>query len=131
MQRAIELAKKGMGYVSPNPMVGCVVVKDDKIIAEGYHEKYGQYHAERNALLSCTEDTAGADLYVTLEPCQMCAGAIVLARVPTVVWGVSDPKRGGATQFDIFAHPGVNHHPTVVPGVLEEEARAGRILVMS
>ncbi len=69
MKRAIELAKQGRGDTSPNPMVGCVVVKDGRIISEGYHEKAGQYHAERNALLRCTEDAEGADLYVTLEPC--------------------------------------------------------------
>lgn len=69
MKRALELAEKGMGYTSPNPMVGCVVVKDGKIVAEGYHERCGGYHAERNALLSCDEDVSGAELYVTLEPC--------------------------------------------------------------
>ncbi len=69
MRRALALAALGAGYTNPNPMVGCVVVKDGRIIAEGYHEKYGQFHAERNALLACTEDPAGADLYVTLEPC--------------------------------------------------------------
>ena len=53
----------------------------------------------------------------------MCAGAIVLARVKTVVWGVSDPKRGGGTVFGIFDHPGINHHPEIVSGVLEEESR--------
>jgi tRNA(adenine34) deaminase len=53
----------------------------------------------------------------------MCAGAIILARVGTVVWGVSDPKRGGGTEFGIFNHPGINHHPEVVTGVLEEESR--------
>ena len=67
---------------------------------------------------------SGTRLYVTKEPCPMCAGAIVLARVGTVVWGVSDPKRGGVTVFDIFSHPGINHHPAVVAGVLEEPCRA-------
>ncbi len=69
MRRALELAKQGEGYTSPNPMVGCVVVKDGRIISEGWHERYGEYHAERNALLRCKEDPTGADLYVTLEPC--------------------------------------------------------------
>ena len=54
----------------------------------------------------------------------MCAGGIVLARFDTVVWGVSDPKRGGGTTFGIFGHPGVNHHPEVVAGVLAEESAA-------
>ena len=66
----------------------------------------------------------GARLYVTKEPCPMCAGAIVLARRDAVVWGVSDPKRGGGTVFRIFDHPGVNHHPAVVEGVCEAESKA-------
>ena len=66
---------------------------------------------------------SGARMYVTKEPCPMCAGAIVLARLDAVVWGVSDPKRGGGTVFNIFGHPGINHHPEIVTGVLEEESR--------
>ena len=66
----------------------------------------------------------GARLYVTKEPCPMCAGGIVLARLAAVVWGVSDPKRGGGTEFGIFAHPGINHHPQIVAGVLEEESKS-------
>ena len=66
----------------------------------------------------------GARLYVTKEPCPMCAGGIVLARLDAVVWGVSDPKRGGGTTFGIFDHPGINHHPAVVTGVCEAESKA-------
>ena len=66
----------------------------------------------------------GTRLYVTKEPCPMCAGAIVLARPATVLWGVSDPKRGGGTTFGIFDHPGINHHPEVVTGLLEAESKA-------
>jgi len=66
----------------------------------------------------------GTTLYVTKEPCAMCAGAIVLARIPRVVWGLSDPKRGGATLFNILAHPNLNHRPTCVPDVLADECRA-------
>lgn len=66
----------------------------------------------------------GTRLYVTKEPCPMCAGAIILARIGTVIWGVSDPKRGGGTTFNIFDHPGINHHPAVLTGVLEEPCRA-------
>lgn len=53
----------------------------------------------------------------------MCAGAIALARIPVVAWGACDPKRGGGTVFDIFSHPGMNHHPAVIPGVMEAECR--------
>ena len=68
MLRAIQLAKKGEGWTNPNPMVGAVIVKDGKIIGEGYHKKFGGLHAEREALADCRsrgEDPAGADLYVT------------------------------------------------------------------
>ena len=85
-------------------------------------------HAEVLAISAASQAVggwrlSGARLYVTKEPCPMCAGAIVLARVDAVVWGVSDPKRGGGSVFGIFAHPGVNHHPEVVSGVLEDEAK--------
>ncbi len=66
----------------------------------------------------------GARLYVTKEPCPMCAGAIVLARLDAVVWGVADPKRGGETVFRIFGHPGMNHHPAIVEGVCEHESKS-------
>ena len=69
MKLAIKLAKKGAGYVNPNPMVGAVIVKDNRIIGQGYHEIFGGLHAERNALKNCRESPVGATLYVTLEPC--------------------------------------------------------------
>ena len=98
MRRAIELAKRGEGLVNPNPMVGCVVVKDGRIIAEGWHERYGGFHAERNALLSCTEDTTGAELYVTLEPCchtgktPPCTEIIIERGISAVYIGSDDPN---------------------------------------
>ena len=69
MRQALQIAETAMGHTNPNPMVGCVVVKDGRIISIACHEKCGEYHAERNALTRCKEDTKGADLYVTLEPC--------------------------------------------------------------
>lgn len=66
----------------------------------------------------------GARLYVTKEPCPMCAGAISLARLDAVVWALGDPKRGGGTVFGIFDSPGMNHRPSIVGGVLEDEAAA-------
>lgn len=85
-------------------------------------------HAEMLALSAAFEARGnwrltGTRLYVTKEPCPMCAGAIVLARIGTVIWGLDDPKRGGGTEFKIFEHPGINHHPAVVRGVLEAECR--------
>ena len=69
MALAMKLAKKGYGYTAPNPVVGAVIVKNGCIIGQGYHEKYGEPHAERNALASCTQSPEGATIYVTLEPC--------------------------------------------------------------
>ena len=69
MERAIQLARRGTGFTNPNPLVGAVIVKDHRIIGEGWHARYGDLHAERNALKHCIEDPAGADIYVTLEPC--------------------------------------------------------------
>lgn len=98
MRRAIELAKKGGGYVHPNPLVGCVVVKDDEIIAEGYHEKYGEFHAERNALTRCQSETKDASLYVTLEPCchygktPPCTEIIIEKGIKKVFVGILDPN---------------------------------------
>ena len=69
MALALNEARKGMGFVSPNPMVGAVIVRDGRIISKGYHERYGEFHAERNAINRCPEDMTGAQIYVTLEPC--------------------------------------------------------------
>ena len=69
MRIAVELAKGGTGFVNPNPLVGAVIVKNGRVIGSGYHRRYGELHAERNAFASCTESAEGADMYVTLEPC--------------------------------------------------------------
>ncbi len=96
MQRTIALAKKGGGFVHPNPLVGCVVVKNGEVIAEGYHEHYGGFHAERNALNACTTDPKGATLYVTLEPCchegktPPCTDIIIEKGIRKVVVGILD-----------------------------------------
>ena len=98
MKRAIELAKQGMGWTAPNPLVGAVVVKNGRVIGEGYHRKYGELHAERNALAACTEDPAGATLYVTLEPCchygktPPCTEIIIEKKIAKVVIGSRDPN---------------------------------------
>lgn len=98
MERAIELAAKGVGYVNPNPMVGAVIVKDGRIIGEGYHRKCGELHAERNAFASLTESAEGATIYVTLEPCchygktPPCTEAIIENKIKRVVIGSRDPN---------------------------------------
>ena len=98
MKLAVSLAEKGYGKVNPNPMVGAVIVKNGKLIGQGYHEHYGGLHAERNALKSCMESPQGADLYVTLEPCchfgktPPCTDAIIEAGIKRVYVGSADPN---------------------------------------
>ena len=98
MLRAIELAKKGIGAVNPNPLVGAVIVKNGKVIGEGYHVRYGELHAERHAFANLTEDAEGADMYVTLEPCchygkqPPCVEAIVEHKIKHVYVGSDDPN---------------------------------------
>ena len=121
---------------------GCVIVQKPaspdlplaavKVLARAHNQtemlKDATAHAEMIALTQASAargDWRLTDtiLYVTKEPCPMCAGAIVLARVPLVIWGVSDPKRGGHTVFSILNHPGLNHRPEVIEGVMEAECR--------
>ena len=98
MGLALELARLGEGWTSPNPMVGAVIVKDGQIIGRGWHRKYGSLHAEREALADCRESPAGATLYVTLEPCchqgrqPPCTQAILEAGISRVVVGSDDPN---------------------------------------
>ena len=93
MLRAIELAKRGMGWTNPNPMVGAVIVRDGRIIGEGYHTRCGEPHAEREAIAHLTEPASGATLYVTLEPCchhgktPPCTEAILEQGITRVVIG--------------------------------------------
>ncbi|MBR1445082.1 MAG: bifunctional diaminohydroxyphosphoribosylaminopyrimidine deaminase/5-amino-6-(5-phosphoribosylamino)uracil reductase RibD [Firmicutes bacterium] len=126
MRYALALAKKGMGRTNPNPMVGSVIVKDGKIISEGFHAKYGEFHAERNAILACKEDMTGATIYVTLEPCchhgktPPCTDIITESGIKKVVVGCVDtnPKVGGKG-IKILRDNGIE----VITGVLEEECR--------
>ena len=98
MHQALELAQRGRGWTSPNPMVGAVIVKDGRVIGRGYHRRCGQAHAERNALADCSESPEGATLYVTLEPCchhgrqPPCTDAILEAGIRRVVVGSGDPN---------------------------------------
>lgn len=98
MAHAIELARCGRGWTNPNPMVGAVIVKEGRIIGEGYHARYGGLHAERNALAALTEPAEGATLYVTLEPCchygktPPCTQAILEHGIRRVVIGSGDPN---------------------------------------
>ena len=112
MQRALELAMRGAGWVNPNPLVGAVVVRDGRIIGEGWHPAFGELHAERQALADCRqrgEATEGATIYVTLEPCchtgktPPCTEALIEAGIARVVMGAPDPNPkvdgGGVAQL--------------------------------
>jgi diaminohydroxyphosphoribosylaminopyrimidine deaminase/5-amino-6-(5-phosphoribosylamino)uracil reductase len=98
MKTAIQIAKKGKGNVHPNPQVGCVIVKNGKIIGKGWHSYFGGNHAEINAIADAGAGTLGADLYVTLEPCNSfgkrppCTQAIIKAGIKRVFFAVKDPN---------------------------------------
>jgi tRNA(adenine34) deaminase len=114
--------------------VGAVVVAGDELLGAGRNERERRQdptaHAEVLALRAAATRLGswrilGATLYVTLEPCAMCAGAIVLSRIPRVVYGAPDPKAGAAgSVLDVLAEPRFNHRPAVVGGLLREECAA-------
>jgi len=126
MKRALRLARKGEGWVSPNPMVGSVIVRNNRIIGEGYHRKFGQAHAEINALESVTESAEGSTIYVTLEPCSHygktppCVDRLIACRPQRVVIGTADPNPLVAGKgIEALQRSGV----PVSVGVLEEACR--------
>lgn len=128
MKRALELASKGLGQVAPNPMVGCVIVCNNQIIAEGYHEQYGSAHAEPNAIKQVSDALLKeSTLYVTLEPCSHfgktppCADLIISKGIKKVVVGNLDtnPLVSGKG-IQKLKDAGIE----VVYGVLDRECRA-------
>ena len=126
MRIALDLAKKGEGFVNPNPMVGAVIVKGERIIGEGFHTKFGQEHAEVEAIKNASESVKGATIYVTLEPCSNygktppCADLIISKKFKRVVVGTLDPN-------PLVAGRGINKIKAagieVTVGVLEDECR--------
>ncbi len=129
MQAALELAKEaaGLGEVP----VGAVVVKDGEIIGRGSNAPISQHDPSAHAEIQAMRDAAarlgnyrlvGCSLYVTLEPCAMCAGAIQHARIANLVYGASDPKTGACgSVIDLMAEARLNHHTEVTGGVLAQE----------
>lgn len=130
MTRAIELAVKGRGKVSPNPMVGAVIAKNGKILGEGWHQEYGGLHAERNAIKNVNEhgeNAEGAVMYVTLEPCchfgktPPCTDAIIESKISRVVIGSLDPNPLVAGKgAEILRNSGIE----VTQGVLQEQCNS-------
>ena len=124
MRKAIALAKKGVGHVNPNPLVGAVIVKDDRIIGQGYHKVYGGPHAEVNAVASAKETCEGATMYVTLEPCSHygktppCADLIIEKKFKKVFIASLDPN-------PLVAGNGIREAGIEVEvGLLQEEAKS-------
>ena len=124
IQLTIEIAKKGEGSVSPNPLVGCVITKNNRIIGAGYHQKFGEYHAEINAINSSAESLEGSTLYVNLEPCSHhgktppCVDRIIKEKIKRVVIGTLDinPLVGGKS-VKALKNAGID----VKVGILEKE----------
>ncbi|WP_425445987.1 bifunctional diaminohydroxyphosphoribosylaminopyrimidine deaminase/5-amino-6-(5-phosphoribosylamino)uracil reductase RibD [Dethiothermospora halolimnae] len=126
MKLAIELAKKGVGYVNPNPLVGAVIVKDGKIVGQGYHRAFGEDHAEVDAIKNSNGDITNSTMYVTLEPCSHygktppCVNTIIKNGISKVVLAMKDPNpMVSGRGINILRESGVE----VIVGVLEEEAR--------
>ena len=127
MQRALDLAVKARGRTSPNPLVGCVIVKDNQIVGEGYHHKAGTPHAEVNALAVAKDQARGATAYVTLEPCSHfgrtppCADALIRAGIKRAVVAMADPNPLVAGQgINRLREAGIE----VEVGLLQQEAAA-------
>jgi diaminohydroxyphosphoribosylaminopyrimidine deaminase/5-amino-6-(5-phosphoribosylamino)uracil reductase len=124
MRRALNLAERGRYSVSPNPMVGCIIVRDGNVIAEGWHRRAGEPHAEVEALRDT--DASGATMFVTLEPCTHhgrtppCVDAIIKAGIVRVVIAMRDPHNVAAGGIEKLEAAGIE----VIAGVLEDEARA-------
>jgi diaminohydroxyphosphoribosylaminopyrimidine deaminase/5-amino-6-(5-phosphoribosylamino)uracil reductase len=126
MRRALELAERGRGYVEPNPLVGAVVVRDGQLVGEGWHQRYGEAHAEIHALAAAGEAARGAALYVTLEPCchhgktPPCTDTLLRAGIRRVVAAMLDPFPAVSGKgAELLRQAGV----TVDVGVGEAEAR--------
>ena len=132
MRQAMELA--GAAAQHGDVPIGAVVVRGGEAIAAAGNERERRADPTAHAELLALREAAGrlggwriedATIYVTLEPCAMCAGAIVLARVARVVFGAADPKAGAAgSVLDVLSEPALNHHPEVVGGILAEECAA-------
>jgi tRNA(adenine34) deaminase len=132
MQAALEQARAAQ--IAGEVPVGAVVVKDGEIIGAGFNAPISGHdpsaHAEMQALRAAGKALAnyrlpGCTLYVTLEPCAMCVGAMLHARIARLVYGAADPKTGACgSVLDLFSEPRLNHHATVTAGVMAEECGA-------
>ena len=122
MRAAIGLARRGHGNVAPNPSVGCVIVRENRIIGRGWTQPGGRPHAETEALAQAGKKASGSDVYVTLEPCAMCAGALINSRMGRLVYGASAPKAGAVhSLYLLLEDERLNHSIPVESGVCAEQ----------
>ena len=132
MRAALERARVALG--AGEVPVGAVVVLDGEIVGEGHNQPIGSYDATAHAEIMALRDAGrrmtnyrltGATMYVTIEPCQMCVGAMVHARIARIVYGAPEPKAGAIeSAMRAHEHPSLNHRMTATGGVLESECRA-------
>lgn len=126
MKKAVNLAKLGEGHVAPNPLVGAIIVKDNRVIGQGYHMAYGQNHAEINAFKSLRGDCTGASMYVTLEPCfhtgktPPCVLEIIKRKISRVIIGIKDPNpKVAGKSIELLMSKGIE----VKVGIIEEQIK--------
>lgn len=128
MNRCFRLALGGIGHTAPNPLVGCVIVRDGQVVSEGFHQQYGDFHAERNAIMRCVDPSLleGSTLYVNLEPCSHyghtppCADLIVEHKVARVVSACNDPNpKVSGRGYAKLQQAGID----VIRGILQQEGR--------
>ena len=129
MKEALKESKKA--FLLDEVPIGAVIVKNDKIVARGHNLRESKQdvlaHAEINAIRKLNKKLKtwrlpGYKIYITIEPCAMCAGAILWSRLDEIIYGAKDPKGGAlGSSFNLFNVPNINHHPQIRGGVLEEE----------
>ena len=129
MKEALKEAKKA--FLLDEVPIGAVIVKNDKIVARGHNLRESKQdvlaHAEINAIRKLNKKLKtwrlpGYKIYITIEPCAMCAGAILWSRLDEIIYGAKDPKGGAlGSSFNLFNVPNINHHPQIRGGVLEDE----------
>ena len=132
MREALFLAKKGLLTTRPNPMVGCVITLDNKIIGRGWHQKAGEGHAEVNAIQNVFENLGSSaesalensEMFVTLEPCLMCASAISEVHIDKLYFGAYDEKNGAIEKNKIFLKKKHTFETEIYGGIMEKDCKS-------
>ena len=123
MKLAIKEAKKADNDVFPNPKVGCLIVKDGKVVSKGFHKRFGGRHAEQVAIDSLPQNITKATMYVTLEPCSMCCGLLIHSRIENLIFAALDPKSGAVmSNANLLDAEFINHKVNYSQGPLEKQS---------